>query len=195
MDELLRCHCAALLLSLRLFPNAKEVSESFGAYAAVRAHLNEIPFNDPTVTLIAVGDGCTPRTGATFAMRSAWRCVSVDPRLRQQEGVVRDWRDVRRLETRRCRVEQTQVAVDGPVVVVAVHSHATLEASLSCIVGNPTSIAVVAMPCCVSLVLPGVPIRASYEDPDVMSPHRRIVIWPDASDKWWRDHITCGRTG
>lgn len=38
LDEFVRCRCAPDLLARKLFPNAKEVTESFAAYAAVRKH-------------------------------------------------------------------------------------------------------------------------------------------------------------
>lgn len=39
LDEFVRFSRSPELLSLKLFPNAKEITESFGAYAAVREHL------------------------------------------------------------------------------------------------------------------------------------------------------------
>ena len=173
-NELVGLSRGADMLRLRLFPDAKEVTESFGAYAAVRRHIvaRGLSLGDPTVTLIAVGDGSTPRTAATFALRSAWRCVSVDPRLR--------WRGrVDCLDVRACRVEETHVEVHGPVVVVAVHSHATLAAALRAVVGHPTRVSVVAIPCCATQVVHGVDPTVQYDDPEIDSPKRRVVVWDD----------------
>ena len=57
--------------------NAKELSESFACFNAARVHLAEtfLP-SDPHVTLLAIGDGLTPRTAALFAFRTAWRSSS-----------------------------------------------------------------------------------------------------------------------
>ena len=189
-DEFIACSRAPDMLALGLFPDAKEVTESFGAYAAARRYLREaFPLNDPAVVLIAVGDGSTPRTGATFAMRSAWSCTSVDPRLHEtsNRGVCgrppsTGWGGVERLTVLPRRVEEVTVDCDGrPVLVVAVHSHASLAASIGCIGGRPSRVGVIAMPCCVSLVLPGLVPDATYEDQAILSPQRRVVVWGDAT--------------
>lgn len=187
-DEFLSCPRAADMLALGLFPNAKEVTESFGAYSAARLYLRgAFALNDPAVVLIAVGDGSTPRTAATFALRSGWSCYSVDPRLREtsRRGVrgrpaSTGWRGVDRLTVLPKRVEDVTIDCDRrPVLIVAVHSHASLAASLGCIGGLPSRVAVIAMPCCVSLVLPGSKLEATYEDKDVLSPQRRVLVWDD----------------
>lgn len=50
------------------FPNAKEVTESFGAFHAVNEHLSHLSRDDINVAVICVGDGHSPRTGMLFAV-------------------------------------------------------------------------------------------------------------------------------
>lgn len=177
LTEFVRCARGADMLRRKLFPNAKEITESFGAYNAVRAHLPGFVLGDPSVTMIAVGDGHAPRTAATFAYRTAWRCWSVDPLMRSLV-----W-DVERLDAIRARAEDVRVGCRGPVVIVAVHSHARLHEAVKVAVTNPgTQVAVVAIPCCVPQVLHGMPPDVEYEDPDIMSPERRVLVWRDVSE-------------
>jgi hypothetical protein len=169
--EFVTMSCAPDMLALRVFPNAKEISESFGAYDAVRCRLPEFGLKDPTVTVVAVGDGTTPRTAATFAMRSAWTCYSVDPLLR---GGIARWSAIKRLHIVPSKIED--VRIDGDkVIVIAVHSHARLDVTLRSITAREM-LAVVAMPCCVPLLLDRPP-DIEYDESGVISPCRTIKIW------------------
>ena len=170
MNEFIRLKCASDMLRFGLFPNAKEISESFGAYNAVRQHLRHLDRGDPRVTMIAVGDGRTPRTAATFALRSAWQCHSVDPVLRPGGG-----HDIDRLTLQRTRAENATVVATGPVVIVAVHSHAVLPAAVAMIRG-PCTVDVVAIPCCVPQKLEQEP-DVTYTDQNILSPARRVLVW------------------
>lgn len=68
-------------------------------------------------------------------------------------------------------------------MIVAVHSHARLPDAVRVAVTNPgTQVAVVAIPCCVPQVLHGVPPDVGYDDPDIMSPERRVLVWRDVSE-------------
>lgn len=60
-DDFWALSCAPDLLTNGLFPNFKEMTESFAAYHAVRRH---IPFDpqDGDVTVAVIGDGNTPST-------------------------------------------------------------------------------------------------------------------------------------
>jgi hypothetical protein len=80
MDEFIRLSCAPELLQLRVFPDAKEISESMGALDAVRRNCSFI-FNEDDL-VICVGDGSTPRTATLFALMTNMQIVSIDPALR-----------------------------------------------------------------------------------------------------------------
>lgn len=116
------------------------------AYSTVRQYLHVhnnshsetdgiLSFRDKNVLLLAVGDGCTPRTAALFAFRSAWRCVSIDPVMRASGG----WDAVSSLQTLKSRVQDATVPVSSiennveRVVVVMWHCHCSISDALGCL--------------------------------------------------------------
>jgi hypothetical protein len=151
MDEFLGLGCATDLIASKVFPNAKELAESMAAFNAVRdycvlrreskhrrAMRNEqkgvLRFEDSSVTLVAVGDGTTPRTAVLFAFRTAWRCISIDPALRTWEK--RPWAGIHRLEEHPRKVQDVTINITGKtsrVVVVAWHAHVPLHEALACL--------------------------------------------------------------
>lgn len=114
------------------------------AYATVRSHLytgeanpkttplKPITFDNPNITLIAVGDGVTPRTAALFAFRTQWKCISIDPALRQGA-----WNNVNNLTTHTKKVQDVTIPIqlsdDAYVIVVMWHAHVSIRAALSCL--------------------------------------------------------------
>lgn len=152
-----------------LFPNAKELTESFGAYAATRKH---VPFalNDPSVVCLCVGDGRRPRTGMTFVTRSAWRVMSIDPLMR-----AKNYR-MERLSTHCSRIQDFEPIHAPRVVIVLVHAHVTVPDALLAVADGAETY-VVAMPCCVPQTLPTGLLLAEYVDTDVLSPCRTIRVW------------------
>lgn len=174
IDRLVRMKRGPDLLALRVFPKAKEITESFGAYHAAESCLGRRwPLDDPRTTLVAVGDGNSPRTAATFALGSAWNCFSVDPRLRWRDT----WAAVPRLHLVPRRVEEFIGVMLTRVVLVAVHSHASLDAAVERMRAlGATDVAVIAIPCCVPQTLGRTPDE-EYIDEDVASPHRRVLVW------------------
>lgn len=173
LGEFMTLACAPDMLALKLFPNAKEISESFAAFEAVRRHLQDLNLKDPDITCIAVGDGGTPRTAATFAFRSAWTCHSIDPNLKG--GTLR-WSSIKRLTIHPEKVENVHPIKTKTAVIVAVHSHADLRKAI--LVADAERIVVVAMPCCVPQKLSVEPTKR-YEDRSVISPKRELLIWSD----------------
>jgi hypothetical protein len=188
MDELLSLKCAPELLSL--FPNAKEVTESFGAYNAVRANLWKRGLSpaDSDVLVLVVGDGHTPRTGATFAYRTRWTVASIDPEAKEHApgGPTKQY-GIERLTCWRGKVEDYHISKAfvewysplarwKAVLVVAVHSHASLfdSVKLSFFVAAP--LFVVSMPCCVPDDLPTPPNHV-YRDLRVASPQNEVHLW------------------
>lgn len=172
LDEFIKLSCAVDLLAWSLFPNAKEITESMAAYAAVRANLWGRGFSpsDPQIRCVCVGDGSTPRTGALFALRTKWNVWSVDPRL----GHSVDWNAINRLNMVRTPVEEFHLGGKAPVVIVAVHSHASLPFALQAV--EARLVAVVANPCCVAQTLEREP-DVMYEDMGIASPERTVKVW------------------
>ena len=170
LAEFVGLSCAPDMLALRVFPNGKEISESFAAYDAARYRLQQFRLSDPRVTVVCVGDGRSPRTGATFALRSAWNVYSVDPMLK---GGTRRWEAIRRLTIVPERIEAFSIEAER-VILVAVHSHANLANSVAAI--RAREIAVIAIPCCVRMHLKHEP-DLQYEDKGIISPCRTVKIW------------------
>jgi hypothetical protein len=181
MDDLVRMNCGPDLLALKVFPNAKEVSESMGAFYAVRKHLGDKLFGDSDVHVVAVGDGCTPRTAALFAFLTRWTCWSVDPRLVSKDK----YAAVNRLHVVPTAVEQFKLPACKRAIIVAVHSHADLTAAVkACAAAERVD--VIAIPCCVlqelrlrkEVIDPRAP-DVEYEDFGIGSPHRTVRLWID----------------
>jgi len=170
LGEFITLKAAPDMIALGLFPNGKEISESFGAFEAVRYRLQEFALTDPNVTVVCVGDGATPRTGATFAFRSAWKAISVDPVLR---GGTRRWAAIDRLTVMAERIQDVRISARR-VVIVAVHSHVRLPECLPSI--DAGELAIVAVPCCVPLELDRAP-DLEYEDRAMLTPCRTVKIW------------------
>lgn len=177
LEEFFRLRCAPDVLIWKLFPNTKEITETFSAYAAARRFLiADYARDDPSVVLVAVGDGSTPRTAAMFALMTKWTCISVDPNL----NPAKDWTAIKRLEVQPVKVEESSLAVEGrKVLIAAVHSHAGLPESVAACAGAER-VAVVAIPCCVKLELPAPPDH-EYEDEHNLSPERTVRIWRRAA--------------
>ena len=92
LDEFLRLDCAGVLAEpfgakrTRMFPNPKEITESFSAFHCFRRCMSSMGHRIEDLTaedaIICVGDGSTPRTAALFAFRVRHvQCFSIDPAL------------------------------------------------------------------------------------------------------------------
>jgi len=194
LSELLSLSCGPALLELKLYPDAKELTESFAAFRAVREHLGAaFAPDDPTVTCICVGDGSMPRTGALFAYRTKWQVCAVDPQLKD-EG--KNWRQIARLELKRAMIEDCNFKAEK-VLMVLVHAHVGLAECLA-IAEWRDVLGIVALPCCNfynRLQLQQAPL-VEYRDSGVVSPHRLIRVWQlDGSSETIRANscLPCGK--
>jgi hypothetical protein len=173
--ELISSRCGPDLLTSGIFPNAKEVTESFGAYAAARKYLsNNFRLDDPKIHCVCVGDGCTPRTAATFAFRSRWTCWSIDPKLKMHNVKALNKRAADRVFCRSVRIEDFELLAADKVVIVSVHSHANLMEARKSVSGN--DVAVIAIPCCVAQDLDRAP-DVEYRDGGILSPCNLVKVW------------------
>ena len=126
LDKFLGWRCGHALLSLGLFPNAQEITESMACLWAVQMHLADtVRFADADVTCVVVGDGRKPRTAALLSFRTKWRrIISIDPDMRGGDEAMAA---VQRLETRAVKIQDATVHVDPVldrvVVVILPHAH------------------------------------------------------------------------
>ena len=176
VTELLKLACGPELVRLRLFPDAKELTESFAANNAARSFLwsknaagrARVDPADAAVTCVAVGDGNTPRTAALFAFLTRWHCVAVDPEMvewrewRKRRGVVDAdddgdgdrpgvptgaWGGVRRLRAFRKKIQEVRVECEKAVLVL-VHAHVSLAECLAQVQTRSGRCSAVILPCC-----------------------------------------------
>jgi hypothetical protein len=178
MTEFLQLHCATELVESRVFPDAKELTESFSAFNAWRTHLSDdFSADDPNITLVSVGDGHTPRTAALFAFRTRWNCVAVDPEM----GFAKDSKasyDIDRLQHHCAKIEEMRIKTKRCIIVM-VHAHVSLATTLRSIQAEDGTAACIALPCCNYYSAIDAPNRAvpEYEDMSVISPHRTVRVW------------------
>lgn len=167
-NSLMKSRRLAQLVSMSLYPNAKEFTESCAVYTAIKRFC-PWSLDDPTITAIVVGDGNTPRTGATIAVQSAWTVHSSDPVLRHAGAHAK----VERLIQHRKCAERVLYPHKHRVVLAAPHSHANLRHVIASI--KDAEIFVVSLPCCVPDGL-GTPLR-QYDDEGCLSPKRTVKIY------------------
>ena len=165
-----RLNCAGQLFEEKIFPNAKEVTESFAAVNAVFEHITDDRQN-PNINVFCVGDGHTPRTAALFAMLTAWNCYSIDPALKGKENKY----NIKRLTVLPNKVEDlnSKIYSDKPSIIVGVHSHANISNMWN--LSSNDKKAMVYIPCCYNELLPN--IALTYEDNGIHSPKNKIYIW------------------
>lgn len=160
--------------------SAKEITESLAMQdAAIRFH--KYPFEETTV--IVVGDGSLPRTGAIFAYTTKANVTSVDPELNNAKWETHKLQQaamgypIQRLEVIKNYIENLEFDLaDKHCIVVWPHSHADM---------NHTRITAktrmdIAMPCCQRIpdnweARPHI----SYRDFCVSSPKNKVYIWHD----------------
>ncbi|KAI0558931.1 hypothetical protein FGB62_178g031 [Gracilaria domingensis] len=169
------------------------------AYAAVRQYLVKhgpdheeqdgvLSFSARNITLVAVGDGVTPRTAALFAFRTSWKCVSIDPMMRKG-----DWDNVKNLQTKAARVQDVTIDVEcnSRVVVIMWHCHTSIQEAVSCLRFLEADlrersfrerVAVVSCACCnydeVQRELPdGSAPDVQFEDTAVPGLMRTVRVW------------------
>lgn len=175
---------AADMLLLDVFPNAKEITESAAAVHATKTVLNVHP-GDPDVAVWCVGDGRTPRTAVLAAFTTNWRCISIDPMQQDRTGRCSHVRRLQQVPKCTLDVQPADITLGKTAtthVILAVHSHAPLDASirhLMSMVDHPERVHVVAIPCCVHQNLTGCTPNVIYADNGIHSPHDKVMVWWD----------------
>jgi len=176
-DEFLQLKCAPDLARLKLYPNGKEVTESFAIYHAIKKAVGHERFAE-SITLVDVGCGRQPRNAALFAHRTRWNCIAVDPLL-EERWCDDDWYEephgIDRLVCYKKRVQQYRCQATGPVVVAMVHAHVDVPTVLRSFEGIE-QLLIVSMPCCVPSRMTLAP-NAAYYDHGCWSPQRHVNIW------------------
>jgi hypothetical protein len=179
--------CAPLLLEMKMFPDAKEITESMGMFDACRRFLaldtdsiakkvhtpttNKVPDG-----IVVVGDGATPRTASLFAFRTKqWQCYSIDP-IARPDG---PWKDIQRLKVAKDKIENVRIKLKRAIVIL-MHAHVDLHVAIRSIEASEI-VAVVACPCCNwhnrQAQLFGKAADDVFTDPAIMSVHNTVHVW------------------
>lgn len=165
IDYFFSLTCAPELMLLKVFPDAKEVTESLSAYRATQRKL-DVKSEDKVIHVIA--DGSTPRTGALFAFLTKWTIFSIDPQMKDA-WVTQSAVD--RLCCIRDCIENVYLDLPKPDLLVLVHPHVTYELIRSLYPDTP----MIVIPCCVQW-----PIEKSvknYTDHGIWSPKNEVLIY------------------
>lgn len=164
---------APFILSKNLFPNLKELTESYGMLNTLlyEAKRLDIDRGVREALVVVVGDGHTPRTGALIALNTAWDVMSVDPELNPDK----DW-GIARLQVCNRKIQDTPIYSRGyrQLFVIMPHSHALIEEALS--VTNHPNTVLINMPCCIKDSCRWALVRA-FTDRCIISPKNEIFIY------------------
>jgi len=149
-----------------MFPNAKEITESFAAFDACK-YLGVK--QKERICIVCVGDGHKPRTAALCAFMSCWECYSIDPEMNKTDF------PVKRLTCFNKKIEDVQLNLDCRTVILCVHSHAKLSVCLENIKAPRRDL--VSIPCCFPDNLSD--IDTTFRDDNIWSEKNRVNIYCD----------------
>jgi len=179
LDRYITSKASVDIQKLELFPNAKEITES---YAAIQQAARLAHPGDASVCFVSIGDGVAPRTAGLAAFHSRWNCISIDPNANYKTR----WENIERLTILRQKIEVvadlTLPSHITTMIIACVHSHAPWEEVKKFIQRYPTleSIHLIAIPCCV-------PIPPNWPKPTIdtydwgiWSPERQVLVWKNA---------------
>lgn len=175
IDWFMKSKMAPDLLINKMFPDCKEITESWAMMMAARRICNEngIKLSDPNVSCIVVGDGTRARTGAVMAFSTNWNVVSVDPEMNLAQLLTSDKKPFKRLQRVKDRIENVSFDLDH-VFIIHPHSHAKLSNSLKSINGRRH---LISMQCCVKDDIKDPTFEC--KDEYVHSPHNLVRCWVD----------------
>jgi hypothetical protein len=174
------------LLELGLFPNSKEIDES---YAMLNCIYNVLGLRSQfeSVLCIVVGDGARPRTACTISFNTQWTAVSIDPLLQNlKTELIEKLSKVKRLKYYPYKIEEinfdtilNNVSDYEYIIIIHPHSHADLNYSIGKIKRSlkpDHKVLAISMSCCV----PDNYARMclSFIDKNIHSPKNRINIYP-----------------
>jgi hypothetical protein len=181
LNKFIKLKCAPYLLDMKIFPNAKEITESMAMYEAVRKTISpKSELGNTKNTVFVVGDGHRPRTAALFAFLSNWQCHSIDPNLSQHDSILSIGRlFIHRVTIRDFLPDKPACYLNSLSVVLLPHAHVDMQ-DIAYIFPNIDIL--VAMPCCEPYnsqqkMFNGKPPDTEYADFGVHSPDRIVKIW------------------
>ncbi|CAF4009531.1 unnamed protein product [Rotaria sp. Silwood2] len=171
LDEFLQLRCVSDLISMGLFPNAKEITETFAIWSALRRYIfpqlstsTTSSIDNDRNAIIVVGDGMTPRTAAlcAYLTKELWQCYSIDPMLQYDTYVdmtfinrrsittvdhCKQWKSIRGLRMVRAKIQTVSIKCRKAIVAM-MHAHVTIEDAIAAVDASEGIIGIVTCPCC-----------------------------------------------
>ena len=166
IDEFLSLKCVTDLINHKIYPDAKEITESMSILNALRKYFHssskdlqkhkDYNFANKNVTAIIIGDGSTPRIASLLCFVTKWNNIySIDPQLKINKN--KSWKNIKHLKCLRSKIEDITIKVqdvkDNNIVVIFMHSHVLLEQSLLSISNLNNNnfngkVSLITVPCC-----------------------------------------------
>jgi hypothetical protein len=170
LDQFLQLKCAPDLITMGLFPNAKEITETFAIWTALRRYIfPRLSTSTPSInnrqnTIIVVGDGMTPRTAAlcAYLTKGLWQCYSIDPMLQYDTYAdmtfinrrsittadhCQQWKNIKGLRMARAKIQTVSIQCRQAIVVM-MHAHVTIEDAIAAVDASEGIVGIVTCPCC-----------------------------------------------
>lgn len=168
LDQFLQLKCAPDLITMGLFPNSKEITETFAIWTALRRHifpqLSTSSMDNRQNAIIVVGDGMTPRTAAlcAYLTKGAWQCYSVDPMLQYDTYAdttfinrrsittadhCKQWQSIKGLRMARAKIQTVSIQCRQAIVVM-MHAHVAIEDAVAAVDASEGIVGIVTCPCC-----------------------------------------------
>ena len=198
LNQFLELKCSSDLLRMGLFPNVKEISESFSMWTALRQYIFPQMSNESSGdAIIIVGDGMTPRTGAlcAFLTSGLLKCYSIDPLiqydsyldriyLNRQSKTTEEhcqlWKTINGLRIIRDRIERVSIECERAIVVL-MHAHVQLDRTIESINASKGIIGIITCPCCQWIPFQQMCFQEKphhqYRDIRLLSVQNQINIW------------------
>lgn len=89
INRYLSLHSSEEMQGLKLFPNLKEIQETFSLYENIFNIItpldNNINKDNEKIIAFVIGDGVSPRTAGFFSFLTKWSTVSIDPNMRVEQ--------------------------------------------------------------------------------------------------------------
>ena len=173
INQFIRLKSAPDLLAYKIFPNVKEICESYSCRNILYKFYPHIIMNDPNINIIVIGDGRQPRTGAFFAFTTAHNIISIDPNFSEKWANNNHTMD--RLLCIKDRAERLMFDYDN-IVLIAPHAHVNINNL--CQKWKFKTMYIVSMPCCLKdQQILNKKVGFHYRDTEIPSPENHLFGW------------------
>lgn len=203
LDQFLQLKCAPDLITMGLFPNSKEITETFAVWRALKGYILPLlststsSIDNRQNAIIVVGDGMTPRTAAlcAYLTKGLWQCYSVDPMLQYDTYAdmpfisrrsittadhCEQWKTIKGLRMARAKIQTLSIQCRQAIIVM-MHAHVTIEDSIASIDASEGIVGLVTCPCCKWAPFQqewlGQPPHHQYTDLRLLSAKNQMNVW------------------